>query len=392
MSMKSQASSLNSQSSNPNPQSSILNPQSSLLAPNAALGNQFLPGLFEPLQPATVEVLAWTRDNFLIRKRAEGNREDGLKVYLSDVGLADAYCRQTHGHALRFCDLSPAFAEDWMAWRRNQKGVHSPETVNRSRNSLLAVWNDAARRNPPLCYPPRGVKRYKADKHLPEAWTEEEMGQILGAARDCRWAWVKPKRGAATGANWSPPPCPASLWLQAIILTLYWTGVRKNALLTTPVRNLDLRRGNVFIPAAIQKHRSDQRKPLSEEVCELWAQLDVHGRGLARLGDDWPYDRHPGSKWKTLNRWYARLLVAAGLVAEGDSTRKQLWHKLRKTYVTYVFAEHGIAEAQRQAGHSSPQVTERYIDPRFTREVDVTKSLPKPKLPPPATLRIADAS
>jgi integrase len=370
---------------------------------NAALGNQFLPGLFEPLQPSTVGVLAWTRGNYLTRKRAEGGKESGLSTLLTDIAFAEEYFRLTYQRELRFCDLSAAFVEDFMAWRANQKRVNSPETVNRSRNHLLSVWNDAASRR--MCYapPPRGVKKYKVAKHLPEAWSDEEMGAILGAARDCRWNWEKPKHGAAAAERWSPPPVPASLWLSTIILTLYWTGARKTALLTTPVGNLDLRlrlarsgelQGSVFIPAAVQKQNADQRKGISEEVCQMWAELDVHGRGLKRLGDDWPYDRHPNSRWKTLNRWYARLLVIAGVVQPGESTRKQLWHKLRRTYATYVFAEHGIGEAQRQLGHSSPQVTERYIDTRFTKEVDVTKSLPKPKLPPPNVLplRIADAS
>lgn len=368
--------------------SSVPSPQAPVPSPNSQIAAGYLPGLFEPLQPSPLGVLAWACDNFAARKRAERHRPAGLNVTLNDVALADRYCQAVYGHALRFCDLCDAFAEDFFAWHMQQPRVHSPATGNRSRASLLSVWRDAARRG--LCYPPRHVRKAKVDKRLPDAWSEEQVGRILAAARDCPWQWDRPKFGMAA-REWSPPPVDASLWLLTVIATLYWTGLRKNALLSTPVRNLDLAAGGLLVPAAVQKQRSDQWFELPHDVCGFWSDLDVHGRGLARLGDDWPYDRHENSRWKTLNRWYARLLTMAGLVERGTSTRRLLWHKLRRTFATYIYREHGIGEAQRLLGHSSPQVTAGYIDPRFHKGASAVRSLPTPHLPPPDVIPLRRA-
>ncbi len=359
--------------------------------PNGSLAAQYLPGLFEPLAPSQASVLEYAETNYALRQRAKQNREAGLKILLSDIRMCDKWFRSMHGRELRFSDLCLALGEDFFAWHMSQPKVTSIETGNRSRTQLLTIWRDAARRN--LCYPPpRELKKVKTDKRNPEAWREDEIDKILTAARDGDWRWERPRIGITAGATWSEPAVDASLWLLTIIWSLYDTGVRKSAFLTTPVANLDLRNRKIAIPCVVQKQRADQFFSLSPEVCGLWEQLDVHGRGLKRLGDDWPYDRHDNSRWKTLNRWYARLLREAGLVEEQESTRKHLWHKLRRTFATYVAVKLGVGEAQRQLGHSSPQVTARYIDQRFMPQVDATQALHKPRLSPPDVIpmRIAE--
>jgi integrase len=43
---------------------------------------------------------------------------------------------------------------------------------------------------------------------------------------------------------------------------------------------------------------------------------------------------------------------------------RDLWHKIRRTFATQVHASGGLAMAQTLLGHSSADVTMRYIDPR----------------------------
>ena len=79
--------------------------------------------------------------------------------------------------------------------------------------------------------------------------------------------------------------------------------------------------------------------------------------------DDWPYDRTKEG-WPALTLQLKYCLVHGGLRESVKKvTSRDLWHKLRRTFATTMYAESGDIELVRDMlGHSSIDVTYRYID------------------------------
>ena len=70
-----------------------------------------------------------------------------------------------------------------------------------------------------------------------------------------------------------------------------------------------------------------------------------------------------------------RILTRAGL----PTSERDLWHKIRRTFATQVNAKAGIAMAQTLLGHSSPAITQRYIDPTQCPENNQAEYLASPE-------------
>lgn len=377
---KSQVSSLNAQVSIPH--ASRLTPGA---YPNAAQQAAFLPGLFAPIEPSTRSLVQWTAEEYVERKTDEGMRPGTIDAYVRDVAFFDAFFRAryaTFGRGVTFADLCDGLRDEFYSWRRRSDRVHSAKTAERSVRHLEAVWRDAANRRPPLCLPPGPRAKIKHDPRAPDAWWPDELAKLRSAVRGCDWTWRRPRRGAAA-RGWIEPPFSPAAFLEAVVELVLNTAARKDAVLTTPTANFDLARGVILIPSERQKHRRGQAVRLKPETASLWSALDLAGRGVRTLGGDWPYDRHPNSRWKTLDGWLARLVRDAELIAPDEPVRRHLWHKLRRTAATYVARKKGISAAQRLLGHVSPTITvEHYIDQRMLDDVDISDCLPDFDPPP----------
>jgi integrase len=178
----------------------------------------------------------------------------------------------------------------------------------------------------------------------------------------------------------------------ALELFILNTGTRISAAMLTPTAGLDLDAGVVLIPAEIQKHNSDEYFDLLP--CTVAALKVIRSGRNQRLFDDWPYDRKK-RQWPTLNRYQKRILVNAGLFATTrDVTRKDMFHKLRRSFATFVNARGGQHLAQEMLGHSHQNVTKLYIDPRMRSRTKVTELLGEflpPPDPPDKQRRLFDA-
>ncbi len=271
------------------------------------------------------------------------------------------------GRNVMFEDLSDELVSGYMGHMLDQ-GYARP-TVNNNRADILCVWPLPTRRA--LDGWP-SVDKMQVFRRLPTAWTMEDMGLILAAC------------AATKGMVGEIPAC--KFWT-ALVLVMFDSGIRLNTAFSVEVSNLDVRTGWLTVPAEVQKQKAEQRFLLSHQTTSA----------LQILQDEW--NRHRRLlfpfPWSEKQMW-ARLrdiLHRAGL----PLTRRDLYHKFRRTTASHIAAAAGIDAAARQLGHSGTTVTQRYIDPRIARaNVDgaappapagrAPRALLKTEVPPPGRL------
>lgn len=269
-------------------------------------------------------------------------------------------------------DLSDELLAGAMAWQLANERSHA--TANKLRRTIATIWRFARRKRLIDCLPE--VDKLKEHKHEPEAWTLEELGRILEAAS--KYKGRAPRKGRVGRVL-------AGVWWPAQILLTVSTGVRISAVMAIESAKLDLTKGEVLVAAATQKHLADQRFDLKPEVCRLLAAMEPQRNRC--VFDDWPYDRTQLG-WPSLEGHYAEILRAAGLPAGA----KDKFHKLRRTFATFIAAEAGEVVAQAMLGHSSIYVTRRYLDKRQLGGPSARQLLPAFALPAALQTRLAPAT
>lgn len=235
---------------------------------------------------------------------------------------------ERHNGALRTSDLSGAAVSAWLAWLADHG--RSPWTIKQRRISLLVLWRAAWQDG--LAPPLEPVRRLRAVRRSPQAWTLPEVRQLIRTAEQL------PVRAR---------------WWSALIRAGYDTGLRLGDLLALDVPQLGPVMG------------LSQAKTSWPVVCQLrpttmWAiRLHLAGRrdGLAW---PWPYRR------EALYRHFRRLIAAAGI-------RPGTFRWLRRTAATQAErVQPGSGTAL--LGHASRSTTEAwYID---------RSQLQMPPLPP----------
>ncbi len=262
-----------------------------------------------------------------------------LQHYFDELAAAG----QQPSRPLVLADLSDALIAGCMKWLKDRG--RAPETANKLRSSMVAIVNFLIEQDLPLR--PCKVKKFKVPKRTPRAWLPDEVLRILTAARDFQ----------GVDDVHTLDGTPAGRWFLALELFILNTGTRISAAMNTPTEGLDLEKGWVMIPADVQKHDSDEEFDLLPATVAALRAIQP-GR-YRRIFDAWPYDRR-GRQWPTLNRWQRKILLAAGLPA----TKKDMFHKLRRSFATFIAAAGGMDLAREYCGHSHQSVTDRYVDPR----------------------------
>lgn len=234
----------------------------------------------------------------------------------------------------------------------------SPASANTTRASLLALWRYAVKRGV-LTEGPRDVDKLKEPRRLPEAWTMEEMGRIIEAARE------QPR--PVTGI-----PCPPGLFFETLILVAYDTALRLRALRNIRRKDWNPERSELTVEAEYMKHKVSQTFAVSEQTAEAIRRMTAQSDPKREILFDWPLQE------EALHFSYRQILKRAGLYR----SPKDSFHKLRRTAASHLTRALGIEAASRQLGHSSVQMTRRYVDPRMTGDHRAADHLPRPKLPP----------
>lgn len=312
--------------------------------------------------PASPEIalLEFVRGVYAIQNgRLARGSAASLEDYVTQVNNLQAYVTELlsadEQRPLVLGDLTDPLVAGCMKWLLSRG--RASETCNKLRAAMVAIVNFAIDE---LDIPHKRlrVKKFKVSKRKPQCWLPDEVLQILSAAR---------RMPGMVGE------VPARDWFLALELFILNTGTRISAAMATPSACLDLDGGWVTIPAAVQKHDCDEVSDL--HPCTVAALRALHPERLKNIFDDWPYDRNI-RQWRTLNRRQKDILVTAGLFRQSAAvTKRDLFHKLRRTFATFVAMSAGKDVARELLGHSHQSVTDRYLDPRMLRKTRVSDHL-----------------
>lgn len=227
----------------------------------------------------------------------------------------------------------------------------SPRTVNNKRRDVCIWWNWAFRqtqrngRNWCHVMPPdkHDVPKRFEDRPAPVAWTPGDVGEMLLNAD------AAPVYPTWTTRHW-----------RCLILMAYETGWRIDSLLSLEWRNL---KDNTIHCERMKRKRTDT-KWISDDLC---AELNALQRSDGLLIFSWPRSRQ--IIWDD----YRHILRACGL----PETRKDLFHKLRRTNATQIAKATTIDRAAAAMCHSDRRtVRESYIDPMQMPDAHIP--LPRP--------------
>ncbi len=225
----------------------------------------------------------------------------------------------------------------------------SNDTINNRLAKLRALWRFSVKRKLRIDHPDN--ERLPRHKRLPTAWTMEQLGRLL--------ATCVTQQGTIG-------VIPASRFWSALILVLYDSGIRFRSAVLLPWSAIDLRSRWLTVPAELMKNRAEQRFYLHEQTIEAISEIRRPKRELL-----FPVPMHK----RTFYKLYHRLLRKAGL----PDSRRDLFHRIRRTSATHLAAAVGVEQACRHLGHSALSVTMGYIDNSLMPGVRAGEVLPRPE-------------
>jgi integrase len=252
------------------------------------------------------------------------------------------------GHRATIDDLDDLTVSQWLTTRSEKLSALS---VARERSGIVAIWNLAQARGLVRLRP--NVLPELIPERTPRALTTEELEKLWRSASQVK-GWVG--------------PIEASVWFQALLGGLFYSGERITALLSTPRANWQ--RPWLHVPASARK---GGRKPrvyqFPVEVCDLLDKASAH-TGPVVL---WWH----ASDTALRKRWKA-ITTRAGIGSGSDVQ----FHSLRRSFASHLAAAGG--DAREGLGHASEAVTRRYLDPRVANagRVGEWQMLPKIWEPP----------
>jgi integrase len=263
---------------------------------------------------------------------------------LQKVFSQECLDRNELAREVRVLDISKSLLAHGLSMIK--KNGRESTTCNKWLRTILAIYNFAVEEKE-LQGKPIKVKKLPELKQKPRAWRPEQISQLLGAA---------PQMPAAKRGEWD------GRHDYALLLFLLNTGTRISAAMWTPSSMLDLKRGEVTVPASVQKHKSDEVFDLLDITVAALKAIEPHRHKTIFAA--WEYDDWKNGKWRMLTKRLKRMLVNAGLFSSVKEIPKykELFHKLRKCFATLIKIKYGNQAATLMCGHSGPTVTTRYID------------------------------
>lgn len=210
-----------------------------------------------------------------------------------------------------------------------QENGYSPRSIRNYRDSILAVWRDAA--DAGHCRRPHRIKRIKVPKIVPQGWTIDELRRLL--------VEVSKLQGRI-----NRQPIARALWFSTLVRLLWDTGIRIGDALAANWDNVV--DGKLMITQSKTGNWVCRR--LSAETMRLLTEI----RGLSGRNELLPY---VGSHTQVWN-WLGRAVEAAGI-------RRGRTREIRRSSSSHVerdYPGHGPGFL----GHVSPGVFRAsYCDP-----------------------------
>lgn len=216
-------------------------------------------------------------------------------------------------------------------------------TVNKERCSLLAMWRYACQKNLLEDWP--DVPKQHEPTRTPMAWMHADVIKLIEACMATK--------GYVGNA-------PAWLFWSTLVRICLDTGERIGALTSCEWSWID--GSSINIPAEVRKGgKRDKWFSLSPETMANLAELKKYKQSNVIF--HWPYC------YTYLWNRYGKILERAGLPVG----RKCKLHRLRKTAASVAY-QAGL-DPQDLLDHSDRRTTQRYLDPRFTRENQASAAL-----------------
>jgi len=248
--------------------------------------------------------------------------------------------------------------EDNVLLHLSKRSDVAAPTRNKELSQLLALWRYACQRKLLSDWP--DIQPETEPERVPIAWMPGELARLIATAETI---------GGRVG------DVPANAWWSALIRIALDTGERIGAV--RAIQWAWLQGEWLLIPAEVRKGKTrDRRYSLSALTLAAIRRL----RPLVGSRKDmfpWPY-----GETYLWNRYHV-ILKAAGL----PESRKHQLHCLRKTFGSVVHAA-GM-DAQTALDHADRRTTQRYLDPRLSRETKPSDILaaylanPRPAPPTP---------
>lgn len=295
-------------------------------------------------------------------QRLLGKKPATVALYRESIRLLERYAARP----LFVDDLTDELLADFAEHRLTvggSRGTNAAPTVNKYLRHLRAVWNYAYRKRSKLGFDDLhepDVACVPEKKPQPKAWTVEQVSQILRAAAQ--------ERGEIAAV-------PADAWWLALLLTVYDSGGRITAVMSARWSDLNVETRTLRLRAEHQKQGEDQLILLHVDTLRCLLRLWTHGKKPDEMLFRW--DRDPQRNWVALRRHYKRILHRAEL----PTSRKDLFHKLRRTNATQTTLVAGRAAATEQLGHSSGALLKFYLDSEQMPAADAADRIARPLLP-----------
>lgn len=262
--------------------------------------------------------------------RLFGKSKNTFRLY--DVCLR--HIARSLGREAKLEDLNDATIKSHL--QRLMDEGRSKGTVNKERCSIVAMWRYACKKGLLKDWP--DVPKQVEPARTPMAWTHDDITLLLGACK---------------GTSGFIGDTPAWLFWTALVRVCLDTGERIGAL--TSCKWNWMEGDSINIKAEVRKgSKRDKWFQLSEETAELLTELRKYRQ--SEIIFHWPY-----CETYLWNR-YTKILERAGL----PTGRKCGMHRLRKTTASVAF-QAGL-DPQELLDHSDRRTTQRYLDPRFTRD------------------------
>lgn len=278
-------------------------------------------------------------------------------VKLSDDGAAQVFinvrCFERHCQAKynTVFELAAIKKEHVVSMMKDlvSKG-RSPRTANNKRSTVLTLLREAAEQK--LCAVPGKIKRAEEPKRAPRAWSPQQVAEILQGCDGIKWP-----------QDWTAADT------KALCMVIYDTSHRIGALLKADRDQLDAS-GRLHLYAEQTKQTADTVHTLHRET--LAAIKACPRRPRSKKLFPWPLHQ------RRIYVYLRRLLEQVGLPAG----RRDLFHKLRRTSYTLVWATSGQDAASTHAGHST-DLHRAYLDIDLARSIRGDKN-PIDLMPRPA--------
>jgi integrase len=267
--------------------------------------------------------------------------------YIDDNRIAFWRLYEHYGRDVMLDEQSDALAADHFGWLL-ERGIRA-STINSGHMApWFATWRHAYRVGLVDRLP--GLKKLPTIEEEPDSWTLEEMRSIFAA---CAAASPRPIAGV-----------PAGPWWEAMLRVLWYTALRRRAIMGLRRADVDLRTGWIRVPARLMKNGRGQSFRIGADAI---AAVKAIWEPTRELLFPFPHDQ------TCFYTQFRRIVAAAGL--KPGRYKLSALHKVRRSVATEVARHQGVGAAQTILGHSDQRVTLRYLDPSKLPGADFSELL-----------------